>query len=212
MFWAGFCEEFQTILIPLDGDPAAQRNGVSARVIYELYRDILPIIIEQGDIDIFMHDNAPVHKARIVRELLDSLRIQVMDWPPYSPDLNPIENLWSILKREIYRLHPNLEHARDTNETLRRLVAAAREAWANIRSDILVRLSETMPNRIGHVKILKSSKSKTSTAKTIIPYCFSSVRGSGPWQAPAVARVRYQPTMLKMPALLRLSKRVAHHY
>ena len=148
MFWAGFCEEFQTILIPLDGDPAAQRNGVSARVIYELYRDILPIIIEQGDIDIFMHDNAPVHKARIVRELLDSLRIQVMDWPPYSPDLNPIENLWSILKREIYRLHPDLEHARDTNETLRRLVAAAREAWANIRSDILVQLSETMPNRI----------------------------------------------------------------
>ena len=148
MFWAGFCEEFQTVLVPLDGDPAARRNGVSARVIYELYRDILPTIMEQGDIDIFMHDNAPVHKAHIVRELLQSLGIEVMDWPPYSPDLNPIENLWGILKREIYRLHPDLEHARDTNDTLSRLTAAATEAWANIRSNILVRLSETMPNRV----------------------------------------------------------------
>lgn len=148
MFWAGFCEEFQTILIPLDRDPTAPRNGVLARIICELYRDILPTIIKQGDIDIFMHDNAPVYKARIVRQLLQSLGIQTMDWPPYSPDLNSIENLWSILKGEIYRLYPDLQHARDINETLTRLIAAAKEAYANIRSDILIRLSETISNRV----------------------------------------------------------------
>ena len=71
-----------------------------------------------------------------------------MEWPPYSPDLNPIENLWSILKWEIYQLYPDLEHASDSIETKERLIKAAKEAWASIRPDILVRLSETMPNRV----------------------------------------------------------------
>ncbi len=146
MFWAGFGEEFRTVLIPLDGDPEAPRNGVTARVIYELYCEMLPLIMEEADV--FMHDNAPVHKARQVRELLAALGIETMEWPPYSPDLNPIENLWSILKREIYQLYPDLEHASDSIETKERLIKAAKEAWASIRPDILVRLSETMPNRV----------------------------------------------------------------
>lgn len=33
----------------------------------------------------------------------------MMDWPPYSPDLNPIENLWKMLKAEIDRTHPELK-------------------------------------------------------------------------------------------------------
>ncbi|EDN05333.1 predicted protein [Histoplasma mississippiense (nom. inval.)] len=51
-----------------------------------------------------------------------------MPWPPYSPDLNPIENLWALLKQEIYKLHPELEHASDTVATKRALIEAAKEA------------------------------------------------------------------------------------
>jgi transposase len=50
------------------------------------------------------------------------MEIKVMKWPPYSPDLNPIENLWALVKAEIYRLHPELENAPDTEATLNRLV------------------------------------------------------------------------------------------
>ena len=32
-----------------------------------------------------------------------------MDWPPYSPDMNPIENMWSLLKRKLYVLFPDLD-------------------------------------------------------------------------------------------------------
>lgn len=47
------------------------------------------------------HDNAPSHKAAEVQKLLKNNDITTMDWPPYSPDLNPIENVWSVLKRKL---------------------------------------------------------------------------------------------------------------
>lgn len=45
------------------------------------------------DADIFIHDNASVHRAKIIQNLLQELGFEIMNWPLYSPDLNPIENL-----------------------------------------------------------------------------------------------------------------------
>ena len=146
MFWAAFNENSCTGLVPLDGDPDSPGGGISARVIRDLYQAFLPDFI--GPDDIFMQDNAPVHKAHIIMRLLEDLRITVMIWPPYSPDLNPIENLWALIKQEIYKLHPELEHAPDNEDTLHRLIAAAREAWQAIEQRVRTKLSATMPHRV----------------------------------------------------------------
>jgi transposase len=71
-----------------------------------------------------------------------------MDWPPYSPDLNPIENLWAIMKQEIYKLHPELEHANDSENTRQLLTQAAKEAWHAIENRVLYKLSVNMPKRV----------------------------------------------------------------
>ena len=55
---------------------------------------------------VFMHDNAPAHASRFTREFLASKIIKedrLMEWSPSSTDLNCIENLWSIIKADVYQ-------------------------------------------------------------------------------------------------------------
>ncbi|GFY12590.1 transposable element Tcb1 transposase [Trichonephila clavipes] len=55
---------------------------------------------------LFMDDNARSHRANIVDECLQSGDITRMDWPAYSPDLNPIEHVWDLLGRRIAARQP----------------------------------------------------------------------------------------------------------
>ncbi|KAJ5512190.1 hypothetical protein N7463_001742 [Penicillium fimorum] len=148
MFWAAFSGAIRrTGLIPLFGDPNAERTGVTSLVIEDLYRRILPILVINQD-SIFQHDNAPTHTAYVVRDALAEMQIEVMEWPPHSPDLNPIENLWALLKAKIYELRPDLLHMGNNDTTKEILVATAQQAWDELELRHLKHLSETMPHRV----------------------------------------------------------------
>ncbi|KAK3512212.1 hypothetical protein QTP70_001115 [Hemibagrus guttatus] len=102
---------------------------------------------------IFMHDNAPSHAARNTAASLAAMGIKeekLMVWPPSSPDLNPIENLWSILKRNIY------EGGRQFTSK-QQLWEAILTSCKEIQAETLHKLTSSMDARI--VKLLSNKGS-----------------------------------------------------
>ena len=88
-------------LVIMERDPNAPRGGYSAQsYIKTLRKGLLP---HWRRSQLFMQDNARIHTARAVRAFLAEHGITVINWPPYSPDLNPIEHLWWVLKKLIYK-------------------------------------------------------------------------------------------------------------
>jgi transposase len=107
-----------------------------------------------------MHDNAPIHTAHNIQEWLSEEGIEVMGWPPYSPDLNLIENLWALLKAEIYRLHPELIDASNTAVTLDLLIRCAISTWETLGYELTNTLMDTMKNSVGAVLEAKGCNTK----------------------------------------------------
>ncbi len=71
-----------------------------------------------GDADfIFQQDLAPAHIDKATSTWFKDHGIPVLNWPANSPDLNPIENLWGIVKRKMRYARPN--NAEELKATIR---------------------------------------------------------------------------------------------
>jgi len=99
----------------------------------ELYFDV-----EHAEEWWLLQDNAPQHKSFLVRAWLFNNGIQCIEFPPYSPDLNPIENLWADLARRVEQFQC------DSMEELQDIVA---EQWKETDKELLSKLARSMPER-----------------------------------------------------------------
>ena len=74
-----------------------------------------------------MHDNAPAHTATVRKDYHRDHGIITMKWPPYPPDLNPIENVWSHMKSYIYSRYGDCDEGRQRRRNEIRPIV--QEAW-----------------------------------------------------------------------------------
>jgi transposase len=75
-------------------------EGYSNKAIYETYvEQVLAPALKPGMVVII--DNASFHKSKRIIELIEAVQCRVIFLPPYSPDFNPIEHLWTAVKNAI---------------------------------------------------------------------------------------------------------------
>lgn len=100
----------------------------------------------------FQHDGASSHTALYTQMMLAELRIQVVKWPPTSPDLNPIENVWHWMKNWI-ELHYDIQSLNMVH-----LRSAILAAWQAVPEDFLESLARSMPDRLRKVVLSGGDK------------------------------------------------------
>ena len=80
-----------------------------------LLREKLQLHMAVNQCSVFIHDDPPSHRSKVVQSFLDQQRINMLEWAGNSPDLNPIENLWSTMERKVAEQQPSsllgLQHA-----------------------------------------------------------------------------------------------------
>jgi DDE superfamily endonuclease len=90
-----------------------------------------------------LYDNDPRHKAQVtIQWLSENFVRRRIDFPPYSPDLNPIENLWAYLVARVDKYNAK------TDEELKQAIL---KEWAKIPKDFLINLAHSMPKRCQEV-------------------------------------------------------------
>jgi len=86
----------------------------------------------------FQQDNDPKHTSKLAKEYFVENNIKLMPWPAQSPDMNPIENLWGLVKTRVAELQP---------KNISELRSAIVNSWNEITPELACKLVRSVKKR-----------------------------------------------------------------
>ena len=141
LFWGCFSSSGVGKIVKIDGIMDAKHY---IDILNNSYLPSLRGWRKQIRSTLFMQDNDPKHKAKITLEFLNSKKFKILEWPAQSPDLNPIENLWSIVKNRVYNYETRAVSRQELWERFEYV-------WSSITVEECKKLIGSMPARIAAV-------------------------------------------------------------
>jgi hypothetical protein len=142
MFWGCFSANGLGPLVALEGN---QNQHSYLKTLQDYLLPEIEAARNEFGVDmVFMQDNAPCHKTNLIMDFLRDNEIRTLDWPPQSPDLNPIENLWAIIKARRYKRF-------GIPKTKEELIDQMFAIWEEIDPEFLDTLVDSIENRLKEV-------------------------------------------------------------
>lgn len=137
--WGGISYNRRTNLVLLK---KGERS--SAQFIEQVYEPVLKNFYNSSSSSILMEDNAPIHTAKVARKWKKDMNIDCLNWPPQSPDLNPIENIWMMMK---LARRKRLQFVKNISALEMHVVSE----WKSLDVHKINKLIDSMPQRIKDV-------------------------------------------------------------
>jgi hypothetical protein len=152
MVWGAFTGFDKCPLIIM---PTNRRNAIAYDYVEIVYEGVLRGFYFFHDCSkdlILMEDGALVYRVLLPNQWREAHGMKKLAWPANSLDLNPIENLWKILKDHIQN--------KSISKNREGLVESLQRAWEWISIDMLDVLISTMPHRMNVVISVKGGSTK----------------------------------------------------
>lgn len=141
MVWGCIASNGQCAMTFVDGNVNSDKYISILRTTLFPLLENLPLSMWK-DI-VFQQDNARPHTARTTMNFLHTHHIRVPFWPALSPDINPIENVWAIMKRKVRLMQPT---------SIDSLKTAIQLAWRQtVTPALCCKLYSSLPTRMHNI-------------------------------------------------------------